>query len=283
MRRSGSPPAHQPMVEAEEVEPLAPFDQVHDAGLGRLGLQPKLGQQVTQPPKGGFGLLPGGAQHQRVVGVADQHAMLTRLPCPVQPVQVDVGEQRGDHPTLWRASHAAPQRPALHHPGAQQRAHQTEHGPVADAFLDRLHQPGVRNRLKTVGDIRLHHPAAAPPGLVNEHLQGIVRRPPRAKPKGAVQHVGFEDRLEHDPHRRLHDPVTHRGNRQRPLLTATRLGDEHPPGRQRYRRSLSSAANSSRSRPTPYSSTSASVMWSMPAAPRLRRTPSHARSNTSLR
>jgi hypothetical protein len=31
------------MVEAEEVEPLAPFDQVHDAGLGRLGLQPKLG------------------------------------------------------------------------------------------------------------------------------------------------------------------------------------------------------------------------------------------------
>jgi len=44
------------MVKAEEVEPLAPFGQVHDAGLGRLGLQPKLGQQVTQPPKGGLGL-----------------------------------------------------------------------------------------------------------------------------------------------------------------------------------------------------------------------------------
>jgi hypothetical protein len=31
------------MVEAEEAEPSPPFDQVHDAGLGRLGLQPKLG------------------------------------------------------------------------------------------------------------------------------------------------------------------------------------------------------------------------------------------------
>ena len=119
---------------------------------------------------------------------------------------------RSHHPALRRARHAAPQRPVLQHPGAQQCAHQAEHGPVADAFLDRLHQPGVRNRLKTVGDIRLHHPAAPPPGLVNEHLQGIVRRPPRAKPKGTVQHVSFEDRLEHDPHRRLHDPVAHRGD-----------------------------------------------------------------------
>jgi hypothetical protein len=82
------------MVEAEEVEAFLAFGQVHDAGLGRLGLQPKLGQQVTQPPKGGLGLLPGGAQPQHIVGVADQHAMLAHLPCPVQPVQVDVGEQR---------------------------------------------------------------------------------------------------------------------------------------------------------------------------------------------
>jgi hypothetical protein len=36
----------------------------------------------------------------------------------------------------------------LHHPGAQQRTHEAEHGLVADAFLDRLHQPGVRNRRK---------------------------------------------------------------------------------------------------------------------------------------
>jgi hypothetical protein len=54
-------------------------------------------------------------------------------------------------------------------------------------------------------------------------------------------------------------------------------------GSGRYRHSLRSAASSPSSRATPYSSTSASVMWSMPAAPRLRRTCSHALSSTSLR
>src|SRR5215213_1250853 len=54
-------------------------------------------------------------------------------------------------------------------------------------------------------------------------------------------------------------------------------------GSGRYRRSLNSVTSSSRSRVTPYSSTVAKVTRSMPAAPRLRRTSSHALSNTSLR
>ena len=45
----------------------------------------------------------------------------------------------------------------------------------------------------------------------------------------------------------------------------------------------SSASNSSSSRDTPYSSTSARVIWSMPGAPSLRRTWLHARCRTSLR
>ena len=47
---------------------------------------------------------------------------------------------------------------------------------------------------------------------------------PRAEPETARQHVGFEDRLEHDLHRRLHDPVTHRRDRQRPLFALPGLG-----------------------------------------------------------
>jgi hypothetical protein len=119
----------------------------------------------------------------------------------------------------------------LHHPGAQKRAQQCEQVSVADAFLDRSHQPGVRDRAETVGHVRLHHPAVAPEGLVDEHLQGIVRCASRAEPERARQHVRFEDRLEHDLHRGLHDPVAHRRNRQRPDLVTTRLRDEHPPGR----------------------------------------------------
>jgi hypothetical protein len=45
-------------VEAQEVQPLASFDQMHDTGLGRLGLQPEIAQQNRQPRKRGFGLSP---------------------------------------------------------------------------------------------------------------------------------------------------------------------------------------------------------------------------------
>jgi hypothetical protein len=46
------------MVEPEEIEPLSSFDQVHDPGLGRLGFQPKLGQQIPQPPKAAWACSP---------------------------------------------------------------------------------------------------------------------------------------------------------------------------------------------------------------------------------
>ena len=107
-------------------------------------------------------------------------------------------QQRRDHAALRGAGHLAPHRTVLHHPRAQHRAQQLEHGLVTDAFLDRLHQLVMRNRRKAVGDIRLDHPPAAPPGLIDEDLQGIVRRPLGAEPERARQQVGLEDRLEHD-------------------------------------------------------------------------------------
>ena len=58
MRRPGSPPAHQPIVKAQEIHSLTAFDQMHDAGLGCLGLQPEITQQSRQPLQGGLGLLP---------------------------------------------------------------------------------------------------------------------------------------------------------------------------------------------------------------------------------
>ncbi|MGF6891732.1 hypothetical protein ABIA39_002075, partial [Nocardia sp. GAS34] len=118
-----------------------------------------------------------------------------------------------NRPALRDSGHLAPHHTIAHHPCPQHRAQEFEYGLVADAFLDCLHQLFVRNRRKAVGDIGFHHPAPTPPGLVHEDLQGIVRTAFRAEPERAVQHAGFEDRLEHDPARRLHDPVTNSGNR----------------------------------------------------------------------
>ena len=127
------------MVKSEEIESLFTLGQVNDAGLGCLGLQPEFSQQRGQPRQRGLRLLPRVAHHQRVVRIADQHTVLGRRPCPVQPVQVDVAEHRRDHPALRRASRAVPKRPALHHSGAQHATQEPEDSPVTNALLDRLH------------------------------------------------------------------------------------------------------------------------------------------------
>ena len=77
---------------------------------------------------------------------------------------------------------------------------------VDDSLLHRLHQPLVRDRLEARGDVRLDHPAPAPEALIEDELQGIVRRPLRPEAKGAALEVGLEDRLHDRLRGRLHDP-----------------------------------------------------------------------------
>jgi hypothetical protein len=86
--------AHVAVMEAEEVEALASFPQLHDPRLGLFRLKPELGQKRPEHAERapGFGLRP--AHHHEIVGVADEHTVPTCLPCPVEPVQVDVAEQR---------------------------------------------------------------------------------------------------------------------------------------------------------------------------------------------
>ena len=77
------------------------------------------------------------------------------------------------------------------------------------------------------------HPPPPPLVLIEDQLQGIVRRSVRAEPERARQKPRLEDRLNDDLHCGLHDPVAHRGDRQRPPLTAAGLRDVDPAGRKR--------------------------------------------------
>ena len=119
------------------------------------------------------------------------------------------------------------------------------------------HQLLMRNRLETVGDIRLDHPPSAPPGLIDEHLQGIVRGPSRAEPERAVQPCrprrSARARSSSPPARSGPGPS---GSTAAACSVLPGLGmNTRRAGNGRYRPSLSSAATSSRSRATPYSST----------------------------
>lgn len=91
------------MVKAEEVETLAPLGQVHDPGLGRFRFQTEGGQQCRESRERGFGLLPGRAHHHEIVSEPDQPPIHPVVPRPVEPMQVDVAQQRTDHAPLGGA------------------------------------------------------------------------------------------------------------------------------------------------------------------------------------
>jgi hypothetical protein len=57
------------VVEAEEVESLASLPQVHDARLGVLELEPKLGQDRRERLEGVLGFPLGLAHRQQIVGL----------------------------------------------------------------------------------------------------------------------------------------------------------------------------------------------------------------------
>jgi hypothetical protein len=88
--------------------------------------------------------------------------------------------------------------------------------------------------VEAASDVGVERPHLAPVDRRPDRLQSVVGRTLRAEPVAGGQEVGLEDRLEHDPRRRHHHPVGHRGNPERPeLARPARLGDLDPPRRPR--------------------------------------------------
>src|SRR6266508_6873795 len=67
--------AHVAVMEAEEVEALASFPQMHDPRLGLLRLKAELGQDRPERRKRLSGLRFRPAHHDKIVRVAAEHAV----------------------------------------------------------------------------------------------------------------------------------------------------------------------------------------------------------------
>ena len=115
---------------------------------------------------------------------------------------------RSQHSALRRPGHLPMHQPVAHHSCTQHHPQKPKHRLITDPFLDRLHQPVMRNRLETLGDIRLHHPPPPSPRFVDEDLQRIMSRASGPKPERTLTHIRLEDRLEHDLAGCLHNAVT---------------------------------------------------------------------------
>jgi hypothetical protein len=84
------------MLEAQKREALGASFEVRDPGLLRVQPQPESVQHRRHQLARRLGLLAGGAQDHQVICVLHQHPQLlpAALPCLIEQVQGDVGEQR---------------------------------------------------------------------------------------------------------------------------------------------------------------------------------------------
>ncbi len=144
---------------------------------------------------------------------------------------------------------------------------------IADPLLDRRHQPRVGIASK---QLAMSDPSPAPPFLIDEDLErvmcGALGPKPDEHSSMSASKIGSITVF-----------AAARTTRSRTAGIESGRRSCDPPGfgmntrragSGRHRSSLRSAASSSRSRLTPYRSTSAMVCRSMPATPRLARTSS---------
>lgn len=139
---------------------------------------------------------------------------------------------RREHPALRRAREQGLLPTVLHHPSLQPEPQQLQHPAVGDAKRQPLHQHAVIQRAEEVSDVRVEHEVASARATFAERLQRIGRAAAGSKPERAVGEVRFEDRLQHQLRRRLHDAIAHRRDPERPL-PAVGLGDVLPQHRAR--------------------------------------------------
>src|SRR6266446_4500489 len=219
-----------PQREPEEVQACSFLLQVDQSCLLPVDLQPHPLLQLRLD-EGAQALALMARQHHEVIGVAHQLCLCpVRRPCRrmehlVEVVQVEVCQQRRDHPALGRAAcrPGGLRRPPwgggwFDHFGFQPAAEQVEDRPVCDPHTHTGHELVVRYRVEVPLEVRVIHRLI--PGLeVAAYLcQSLVGRAPRAKPVGAVQEVGFENRFEDQQGGRLHNAVADVWNPQRSQL-----------------------------------------------------------------
>ena len=154
----------------------------------------------------------------------------------VEPVQVDVREERRDHSALRRPL----LRPGalgtlvglLDHRCFQPQANQFQHRAITDPHAQASHQLVVRDRIEVPLQVGVVHFPIARRQVRANRFQRLMGRTLRSESIGTIQEIRLEDRLQNQQRRRLHHAVFHRRDAQRTQL-AVSLRNVHPPHRLR--------------------------------------------------
>ena len=195
------PPAEPLAVAQAETQKLDPFPpDVHQTGLGFIQGQPTVFQPPLEPIQERRSL-PGPAHDHKVVCVAHHHwlALTALVDFMVQPVQEQVRQQWGYDSSLRRSpliTSAArwSARWVLFLDGRLQPGpDQLQHRPIADPSGHQPQQGRVWDAVEVSAQVGINHLAALAPEYLGNHLDGLMRIPPRPIRIAVLMHIRLED------------------------------------------------------------------------------------------
>src|SRR6266511_3365868 len=226
-------------VVAEEAGRFGPAMRDQGLVLGKFQLQ-AVAQEPSDLALDVLGLPSGaGVAQQPIVRIADVvqppvspvvDGQECRLDIPVQPVQVDVGEQRAQNSALWRTTQRLVVAPILQISGLKQSVDQAQEPAVVDLLgQDRSHDRMVQ-RPETVGDVAFDEPYRPAP-LALDLVQGGVTSAAWAEAVGEVGELRLVIRFQKGADHFLQQLVRPCRQPQRALLRRVLLVDVGAPDR----------------------------------------------------
>src|SRR5207248_137343 len=127
----------------------------------------------------------------------------------IEPMQVQITEQRRNHPALGSTLARAIPSPRLalatrfHDWTLQPHPDQLEHTPVHYSHAHTSQKLVMRNRIEIAFQVRVIHRLIPGLDMPLYLLQRLVWRAPRTEPIGAILEIRFEDRLQYQQGRHL--------------------------------------------------------------------------------
>src|SRR6266496_5944309 len=206
---------------AQKVQALAARAQIQHASLLAVDLQPQPAFQFALDPAPQSRADVTG-QYDKVVRIADQlrFGPLSRPVRPlkqvVEPVPVEVGQQRTQDASLRSAPVIAPHRRGFavlrrfHHRCLEPLSNQSQDRAVHHAHPHTSDELVLGDAVEVVSQIRGIHRRLAFLEVRLDDAQRIMGRPAGPKPVRAILKVCLEDWLQYQQHRCLHQPVPHR-------------------------------------------------------------------------
>ena len=158
------------------------------------------------------------------VDVAVVGVTAIRMPSPIQlpikRIQVDVGQQRRQRPTLRRALLAGRHHSVRKRSPPQISPDQPKHPFVSNGNRNAAPQDVVVHVVEELRDVYIHHPLLPFSDELLRGLHCILCAAPRAKAVATIAEHRIADRRQHLQQQLLYPPVLYRRDSQRPRPAA---------------------------------------------------------------